>query len=297
MNRRQFINRSATALALSGLVGSEAFASIAPAPNTGRIGLQLYSVRDDLPNDFLGTLKKIADMGYAQVEPYGLTEEKFFNYTMKELSKIVGDMGMTISSTHTGSGLLSEDINAPEWDFWKKCAEYLKSGGGKYAVQASLPGGRNITMDVLKRVAAFFNRAGEVCKKGGVKFGFHNHAGELRKVDDEVILEFLIKNTDPNLVFYQLDMGHVVNGGGDCYRLLREYPKRISMWHASDYHAIDKTYTLLGKGSVPYPALFDIAESAGLEVLTIEQETRTDVLASCKSDFDYLKQFKWTQVS
>jgi len=296
MNRRQFISRSATALALSNLVGHEAFASLAPAPNKGRIGIQLYSVRDDLPNDFLGTLKKIAAMGYSQVEPYGFSSEKFFNYTMKELSKIVGDMGMTISSVHTNSRLLPEDTNAPEWDFWKNGAEYLKSGGGKYAVQAGFPGSRNLTIDELKRIAAHFNRVGEVCKKGGIRFAFHNHDGELKKVEDEVILEFLIKNTDPELVFFQIDLGHVVNGGGDCYRYMRDYPKRIAMWHASDFHATNRVYTILGKGSVPYPALFEMADSTALEVLTVEQETRVNTLAACEADFNYLKQFKWAQV-
>jgi len=296
MNRRQFISRSATALALSSLVSHRAFASMTSLPNKGRIGIQLYSVRNELPNDFLGTLKKLSDMGYSQVEPYGFNSDKFFDYTMKDLSKVVGDLGMTITSTHTGSGLLPEDTNAPEWDFWKKRAEYLLSGGGKFAVQSSFPGGRNPTIDQLKRIAAFFNRAGEVCKKGGIRFGYHNHHSEFAKVEGEVILEYLVKNTDPELVFFQLDMGHTVNGGGDCYQLLSTYPKRFPMWHASDYHAINKTYTLLGKGSVPYPTLFEIAESSGLEILTIEQETEHETLAACKSDFDYMKQFKWTGV-
>jgi len=254
-------------------------------------------VRNELPNDFLGTLKKLSEIGYAQVEPFGFNTDKFFDYTMKELSKVVGDMGMTISSTHTGSRLLSEDINAPEWDFWKKCAEYLLSGGGKYAIQASFPGGREeVTLDLLKRIATFFNKAGEVCKKGGIKFGYHNHTTEFEKVGDEVILEYLIKNTDPELVFFQLDMGHTVNGGGDCFRLLSTYPKRFPLWHASDFHAINKGYTQLGQGSAPYPALFEIADSSGLEILTIEQETDKNAIAACKTDFDYLKQFKWTQV-
>ena len=296
MNRRQFISRSATALALSGLAGHQAFASMTSAPNKGRIGIQLYSVRNELPKDFLGTLKKLSAMGFSQVEPYGFNGDKFLDHSMKDLSKIVGDLGMTISSTHTSSRMLPEDINAPEWDFWKKRAEYLLSGGGKYAVQSSFPSRGDLTLDQLKRIAAFFNNAGEVCKKGGIKFGYHNHHEELKKVEGEVILEYLIKNTDPELVFFQLDMGHTVNGGSDCYRMLRDYPKRIPLWHASDFHAINKVYTLLGKGSVPYPALFEIAESSGLEVLTIEQETPIDTLNACKSDFDYLKQFPWTGV-
>ena len=297
MNRRQFISRSASALALSSLAGHQAFASIAPAPNKGRIGIQLYSLRKELPEDFLGTLKKVSEMGYSQIEPYGFTTDKFFDYTMKELSKIVEDMGMIITSTHTSSRMLGEDINAPEWDFWKTRAEYLLSGGGKYAIQSSFPGGnRNITLDQLKRIVDFFNRAGEVCKKGGIKFGYHNHYEELAKFEGEVILEYLIKNTDPDLVFFQFDMGHVTNGGGDCLQLLRTYPKRIPLWHASDYNIANKSYSQLGQGNVPYPAMFEIAESSGLEILTMEQETETNALEACRIDFNYLKQFKWTGV-
>jgi len=298
MNRRQFISRSATALALSGLAGHQAFASKFSAPNKGRIGLQLYSLMRELPKDFLGTLKKVSEMGYSQVETYGFTTDKFLDYTMKDLRKIVEDMGMTITSTHTSSRILPEDINAPEWDFWKKRAEYILSGGGKYAIESSFPAGRNdeITTDFLKRITDHFNRAGEVCKKEGAKFGYHNHESEFVKVGDEVIFEFLIKNTDPALVFFQLDMGHAVNAGGDCYHLVSTYPNRIPLWHATDFDAENRRGTLLGQGSVPYPALFELAESSGLEILTVEQETRNDPLTACKSDFDYIKQYKWTGV-
>ena len=295
MNRRQFISKSATALALSGLAGHQAFASMTSAPNKGRIGIQLYSVRNDLPKDFLGTLKKLSDIGYSQVELYGFNGDKFLDYSINDLRKVVEDLGMTISSTHTSSRMLPEDLNAPEWDFWKKRAEFLLSGGAKYAVQSSFPARGELTLDQLKGIATFFNNAGEICKRGGIKFGYHNHTDEFKKVGDEVILEYLIKNTDPGLVFFQLDMGHTVNGGGDCFQLLRTYPKRIPLWHASDFHAINKVYTLLGQGSVPYPALFELAESSGLELLTVEQENENNIFESCRSDFNYLKQFSWTQ--
>ena len=294
MNRRQFINRSALMLAASCFAGQNVFAESMAKLNKGRIGIQLYSVKDELDKDFLGTLKKLSDIGYSQVEPYGFRGEKFFNYTMKELSLIVKDMGMTISGTHTGSGILPEDINAKEWDFWKKCASYIKSGGGKWAVQAGFPGAKSI--DDLKRIAAHFNRVGEVCKKGGVKFAFHNHHAEFEKIEGEIILDFLIKNTNPKLVSFQLDMGHTVNGGGDCLRYLRDYPGRIPLWHASDFDASARKYTEVGKGSVPYPAMFELAKSSGLEQLTVEQETEGNIFSSCKVDFDYLKQFKWTKV-
>ena len=120
MNRRDFINKSATLLALSSVAGQHALAATFAKLNKGRIGIQLYSVKDELPNDFVGTLKKLSDIGYSQVEPYGFDGERFLNRTMKELSVIVNDMGMTISSTHCGSGILPEDTNDKEWDFWKK---------------------------------------------------------------------------------------------------------------------------------------------------------------------------------
>ena len=293
MNRRQFISSSAAALVLSSVAGQYA-CRMGSKSNRGRIGIQLYSVKSLLPDDFEGTLKKLSEMGYSQVELYGFKGDTFLGRTVKEVSVIVKDLGMSISGAHTGSAILPEDTNAPEWDFWKKCAENLTSGGAQWAVQASFPSANSV--DDLKRITAHFNRTGEVCKKGGIKFAYHNHYKEFEKIDDEVILDYLIKNTDPGLVSFQLDMGHTVNGGGDCVRYLRDYPKRFPLWHASDYDAVNRAPVWLGKGNVPYPALFDMAESSGLEVLTIEQETKVDVLAAIQSDFNYLKQFKWTKV-
>ena len=295
MNRRNFISKSASALAL-GCMGQYAFSAnpVSIKPNKGRIGIQLYSVKDELPKNFLGTLRKLSNIGYSAIEPYGFNGDKFFDYTMKELSNIVKEMGMTISGTHTGSGLLPEDTNAKEWDFWKKCATSLYSGGGVWAIQAGFPGAK--TIDDLKMIAAHFNRVGEVCIANGVKFAYHNHHAEFAKIDDVVIIDFLIENTDPKLVNFQFDMGHVMNGGGDCLHYLKKYPKRIPCWHASDFNIDTREYTELGKGSVPYPQMFDLAKSSGLECLTIEQETGGDIFSSCKADFDYLKQFKWAKV-
>jgi len=294
MNRRQFINRSAALLAVSSIGGQSMLAETMAKMNKGRIGIQLYSVKDELPVDFEGTLKKLSAMGYSSVEPYGFDGDKFFGYTMKEVSSIVKGMGMTLSGSHINSGIvLSEDINAKEWDFWRKCADSLKSGGGKWAIQASVPIAK--TMDDLKRTVAYFNHAGEVCRRGGMKFAFHNHYEEFEKIEGEVILDYIIKNTDPQLVSFQLDLAHTLNGGGDCVHYLRDYPGRIRLWHASDFNLERKEYTELGKGSVPYSALFEIAKSSGLECLVIEQETQGDIFTSCKADIDYLKQFKWTK--
>jgi sugar phosphate isomerase/epimerase len=270
------------------------FAAAMTKINKGRIGVQLYSVREELPKDFEGTLKKLSAIGYSEVEAYGFEGDKFVGHTMKEMSDLIKGMGMTISGSHINVGLLSEDTNAKEWDTWKKCAAALKSGGADWAIQAWLPEAK--TLDDLKRRVTYFNHAGEVCKSGGVKFGFHNHYDEFKQIEGEVILDYLIKNTEPKLVSFQLDMGHIVKGGSDCLHYLRNYPGRVPLWHASDFSLASNNYTETGKGSVPYPALFELAKSSGLERLIVEQETEGDIFASCKADFDYLKQFKWTKV-
>ena len=294
MNRRQFINRSAALLALGSIAGLPMYANSTTKLNKGRIGIQLYSVKDELPKDFMGTLKKLSGMGYSSIEPYGFTEDDFFGHTMKELSKIAKDMGMTVSGSHIWTSATIVDTKPGEWDFWKKCSAIMKSGGAKWAVLSSFP--KVNTLDDLKLAAEYFNKAGKICKESGVKFAFHNHYDEFKKIDGEVILDFVIKNTDPKLVFFQIDLGHTVNSGADCVHYLRDFPGRFALWHASDFDAASKKYTDVGKGSVPYPALFDLVKSSGLEQLTVEQETQDDIFASCKAGFDYLKQFKWTKV-
>ena len=294
MNRRQFINRSAVLLAAGSMANQSMFAEAMAKFNKSRIGMQLYTVKDELPKDFVGTLKKFSVMGYSEIEAYGFEGEKFFDYTMKDLRNLVTDMGMSISGSHINVGILPEDIHAKEWDFWKKCATAITSADAKWAIQAWIPEAK--TMDDLKRTVTYFNHAGEVCKAGGVKFGFHNHYDEFRKIEGEIILDYLVKNTDPKLVSFQMDMGHTVNGGGDPVRYLRDYPGRFRLWHASDFDTASRKYVETGKGSVPYSELFKIAESSGLEHILVEQETEGDIFDLCKKDFDFLKQFKWTKV-
>jgi len=293
MNRRQFINRSAVLLAASSMASQSMFAAVMAKQNKSRIGVQLYSVKDELPKDFTGTLKKLSAMGYSYVEPYGFTTDDFFGHTMKDLSNMVKDMGMSVSGSHIWSNITVNNPTEKEWDFWKKCAGIMKSGDAKWAILSSIPEAK--TLDDLKRVVAYFNQAGEICKAGGVNFGFHNHFDEFVKLEGEVILDYLIKNTNPQFVSFQLDLGHVVNGGGDCVHYVSSYPGRIKLWHASDFRTSNRHYIEAGKGNVPYPELFKLAESSGLERLVVEQETETDIFASLKMDFDYLKQFKWTQ--
>ncbi|MDR0843827.1 MAG: sugar phosphate isomerase/epimerase [Tannerella sp.] len=297
MNRRNFIRKSmATAAVCYGLNGISLPAVAAAMPgarNKNRIGIQLYSIREFLSTDLKGSLQKLSDIGYTFAEAYGYDSNAFLGKSLKELNVLLNEVGMQLSGTHCGTGVLPADVQSKEWDYWRKSVQEMKAAGGRHLVQSFLPA--NKTLDELKRVAEQFNKIGEICKKGGVRFGYHNHHAELKQVEGQVILDVLLKNTDPGLVFFQMDMGHVVNGGGDILSYIKNYPGRFLSWHASDFKKGGE-YTDLGRGDVPYDALFQLAKSYKLEDLTIEHESGEDRFAACKRDFDYLAKYPWTKV-
>ncbi|MDR1224999.1 MAG: sugar phosphate isomerase/epimerase [Tannerella sp.] len=295
MNRRNFIRKSVAtaAVACYGVKGMAWPDVAAPgAKNGNRIGIQLYSIRETLPADNEGCLKKLSDMGYSCVEAYGFDSHTFLKKPLKEWSRMLNGVNMQLSGTHCGTGLLPADVQAGEWDYWRKSIDEMSAAGGKRLTQSFLPAGK--TADEVKRTAEQFNRIGELCRVGGIKFGYHNHHSEFGRVDGEVIYDLLLRNTDTGLVFFQMDLGHVVNGGGDILAYLRNYPGRFLSWHASDFKK-EQGYTEVGQGDVPYDALFEQAASYGLEDLTVEQETEGDIYASCRNDFDFLAKYPWTK--
>ena len=292
MDRRTFIGNGMLIGAAACCCGFDQALAAGPKDNkrTNRIGIQLYSIKEFLPKDIDGSLKKIADIGYSYAEAYGYNGN-FLNKSLSEWSRMLEDHGMKLSGTHCGTGLLPADIQAKEWDYWKKGITDMNGAGGKHLVQSWLPAK---TLDELKRLAEQFNKIGEMCNHGGVKFGYHNHHAEFKEMEGQVILDVLLQNTDPKLVFFQMDLGHTVNGGGDILEYHHQYPRRFLSWHASDFKK-GQGYCEVGEGDVPYDALFRLAKSYGLEDLTVEQETKGDIFASCKRDFDFLINYPWTR--
>jgi sugar phosphate isomerase/epimerase len=267
-------------------------ATMSGANGRHRIGIQLYSIRKTLPDDHEGCLKKLSDMGYTFAEAYGFDGNVFLKKRLKEWSLMLNDVGMKLSGTHCGTGLLPADRQSAEWDYWRKSIDEMNAAGGKRLIQSFLPSDKS--KDEVKRVAEQFNRIGELCRAGGIKFGYHNHHSEFKPVGSEIILDLLLRNTDAGLVFFQIDLGHAVNGGGDILAYMRNYPGRFLSWHASDFKK-GAGYTEVGDGDVPYDELFSQAASYGLEDLTVEQETEGDIYASCKRDFDFLAKYSWTK--
>ena len=209
-SRRTFLKEGALAVAGTSLLTKSLFAMANPDE---MMGIQLYSVRDDMSKDALGTLKKLSDIGYKYVEHADYRDRKFYGSSASEFKKILGDLGMQMPSGHTVMAKDHWDSARKDFtDSWKYTVEDAAAVGQKYVISPWLDESLRKNLDDLKRFLDVFNKSGELCKKSGMRFGYHNHDFEFsEKFNNETIFTIILKNTDPNLVIQQLDIASGVN--------------------------------------------------------------------------------------
>lgn len=279
-SRRDFIKKGAL-----GLLGTTAWltATKAKAAAAGEImGLQLYSVREDMKKDPLGTLKQLAAMGYKNVEHANYVERKFYGYAPKEFKKILNDLGLKMPSGHTVMGKQHWDEAKKDFtDLWKYTVEDAAIVGQEFVISPSLDKTLRGTSSSLKHYMEIFNKSGELCKKSGMRFGYHNHDFEFsEKLDGETMYDIMLKETDPNLVVQQLDIGNLYNGGAKAIDIVKKWPGRFVSMHVKDEikgsgegnHEYESC--VLGKGIVNPKEVIDLGrKSGGTKHFIIEQES------------------------
>lgn len=277
-SRRTFLKNSALAVAAAGLMPEGTFA----APTKKRIlGIQLYSVRDDMKNDPSGTLRKLADMGYKYVEHANYIDRKFYGYGAKEFKGLLDGMGLKMLSGHTRMDPKHwDDAKKDFTDEWKWTVEDAATAGQQYVISPWLDESRRRTYDDLLRYMDIFNKCGALCKKSGMKFGYHNHDFEFSQVlNNQKVFDIILKNTDPALVAQQLDMGNLYNGGAVAIAIVMQYPGRFELMHVKDEIKAtsgNEKYesTILGQGIVGTKQVADLGKkSGGTHQFIIEQES------------------------
>lgn len=276
--RRSFLKGSAFTLAGMALANTKLLAA---ANGNTYTGVQLYSVRDDMKRDPLATLKQVAQAGYKNVEHANYIDRKFYGYTAKEFKKVLDDLGLKMPSGHTV--MRPDHWDAAKKDFtdaWKNTVEDAATVGQKYVISPWLDESLRKTYDDMLAYMEVFNKSGELCKKHGMKFGYHNHDFEFsQKLNDIPVYEIIMKNTDPNLVAQQLDMGNLYNGGATVMEVVTKYPGRFELMHVKDEIQAkegNEKYesTVLGKGIVPVKEVVDIGKnSGGTKYFIVEQES------------------------
>ena len=277
-SRRTFIKSGAMALAAAAIIPESAFAVKKPK---GIVGVQLYSVRDDMSKDPLGSLKKVAGMGYKYVEHADYRNRKFYGYGAPEFRKILDGLGLNMISGHTVMGRQHWDEAKNDFsDSWKMTVEDAAVLGQKYVISPSMDNSMRKTYDDFKHYMDIFNKCGELCKKQGMKFGYHNHDFEFsEKLNNERLFDIIMKSIDPDLVVLQLDMGNLYNGGAIAKDVVNQYPGRFEIIHAKDEIPAgsgNEKYesTIIGQGIVNAKQVLNLAtKKGGTQVYIIEQES------------------------
>ncbi len=264
------------------IVPSFAFA----ADNKRVVGLQLYSLRDELPKDVKGTIAKIAKAGFKEVETYGFSiKDQFWGLTPKEFKALLDAHGLKAPSGHYGLGTYLSDGNTTELKAAIAAAKVLKS---EYVTIPWLDTSLRKNAEDYKKIAARINEAGKMCKAAGIRLAYHNHNFEFDKQGDTTGYEILLKGTDKKLVDFELDLYWVVRSGNDPLKLFKENPGRFTMWHVKD---MDKANPALnaevGTGSINFKPIFAQAKLSGMKHFFVEHETNykpnpmESVAASC----------------
>lgn len=255
----------------------------APSPSLDKFGIQLYTLRDDLPNDPKGILKELSSFGYKQIEGFEGDQGMFWNMGHKDFKMYLDDLGMTMISSHC-------EINE---NFEQKAAQAAEIGMA-YLICPYI--GPQKSMDAWKGVTDKFNNCGRICKENGIRFAYHNHEYSFKAFSGMIPHDFIMKNTDPELVDHEMDIYWVVTGGADPIDFLTRYPNRFTLCHVKDRMkgvAPDEREAScdLGTGSIDYPKILKIAADNGMKYYILEQERydNSTPIKSAEAGAEYLK--------
>lgn len=264
MKRREFIQSSAAAA-----VGMMAVPTIVNAALKGKseIGLQLYTLRDSIFKDPKGVLKQVSDFGYKKLETFAYRDGKIFGMEFADFGKYIKDLGMRATSGHYGLDQIRSDS-------WEKSVADAKSIGQEYMVMPYLVDKDRTSIDDYKKVCESLNKAGEVAKKNGIRFQYHNHAFEFEKLNDQIPYDVMLAELDPKLVSMELDLFWITNAGYDPIAYFNKYPGRFEQWHVKDMDKNDKNKNVsIGSGSMDWKKLFASAKKSGMKHFYVEHDS------------------------
>jgi sugar phosphate isomerase/epimerase len=297
-SRRNFVKTGALAALGASLLPRSAFAA---SNATRMVGVQLYSVRDDMGKDPVGSLTKLAKMGYVYLEHASYNNRKFYGYAPVEFKKILDGLGLKMVSGHTVMGRQHWDETKKDFsDSWKQTVEDAGILQQKYVVSPSMDESMRKNYDDFRRYMDIFNKCGELCQKLGMKFGYHNHSFEFsEKLNGEKLFDIMMKSMDPKLVVVQLDIGNLYNGGAIAIDVVNQYPGRFENIHVKDEILAtegNEKYisTILGEGIVDCKKVVDLATKiGGTTCYIIEQESYQNKtpMECVKADLEIMK--KW----
>lgn len=281
-DRREFIKKIGVLGVSVPLLGSSSLLTDFGANKMKNFGIQLWSIKKDMSNDLLATLTKLSKMGYKYVENFEGEKGLFWGHTNKEFSKILKDLGLNLKTSHFGVK-----------DNFEKKVEQLVEIGLEFVVDPYE--GPQKTVDDFKKMAERFNKYGEICKKYGVKFAYHNHDYSFVPIDGVMLQKYLLDNTEKDLVSFEMDVFWVKAAKQDPIKWLNDYPDRFELCHIKDMDKKLKVDNMpvsciLGEGSIDFKKYISASEKTNMKHYIIEQEyyNNSTPMKSAEANFKYL---------
>jgi len=274
MERRKFLATSGK-LALASLFAVQCKSKqMAHEAGLKNIGIQLYTVRDDMDADALGTLKTIADIGFDHIESAGYNEGKFYGMAPKAFKKAISDLGLQMYTGHTRTGVTEPDNTRTMSQNWEAVCADAAAVDQQYLICGWLDPKERKTIDDYKRTAELFNKCGEVSNKYGIKTGFHNHDFEFVELDGQLPYDLLLEETDTDKVCYELDHYWTRKAGVDGAAYMKAHNGRFPLWHIKDMENSDEQFfTEVGSGVINWKDIFKSKNDSGMQYFFVEQDT------------------------
>ena len=275
ISRRRFIkNLSIASLAMA----TPLHYALAQSNRVNSIGLQLYSLRKEMGEDFEGTLAKLAELGFKEMEFAG-----YFNRSANEVRSILDANGLTSPAAHIPLTDIANNLS--------QVIDTAATLGQKYIVLPFMVGADR-DIDNYPRIAELLNRSGEAAKAAGLKMGYHNHDFEFDVLDGKRGYDILLNETDPDLVFFEMDLYWAATAGVDATEYFKRNPGRFPMLHVKD-RAADGKMADVGRGTIDFSEIFSLAPIAGFEHYFIEHDNPSDGINSIAYSYRSLNQIRF----
>ena len=292
MNRRIFLETAGTVTAATLLTSRLGWA--AGEHKIEKIGVQLYTVRDEMKADFDGTIAKVAQIGYKEVEFAG-----YFDRTAQQVRAALDKNGLSAPSTHVQYDELDEKFPS--------VIEFSKAIGLKYIVCPWIPEDLRKSPDIWQQASEKFNKAGEQTKKAGMQFAYHNHWFEFLPVDGKLPYDQLLKDCDANLVKMELDLCWITVAGADPLKYFASNPGRFPLVHVKDIKKVPpvtaaggqnfgdslKDMTAVGSGIIDWKKIFAQSDKAGIKHYIVEHDKPENPFESITTSYQYLNKLRW----
>jgi sugar phosphate isomerase/epimerase len=292
MNRRTFLETATTVTAATLLTSRLGWA--ADDHKIEKVGVQLYTVRDQMKDDFDGTIAKVAQIGYKEVEFAG-----YFGRTGQQVRAVVDKNGLSAVSTHVQYDELDEKFPS--------VIETSKTIGMKYIVCPWIPEELRKSPDIWKQAAEKFNHAGEQTKKAGIQFAYHNHWFEFLPVNGKLPYDELLKECDANLVKMEMDLCWITVAGADPLKYFDRYPGRFPLVHVKDMKKLPPVsqagsqdfgssltdMTAVGSGIIDWKKIFAQSDKAGIKHYIVEHDKPENPFESITKSYEYLNKLRW----